>query len=74
MATQVELQARLDALRKARDTGALEVRHGDTRVVYRTMTEMERIISALEAEIFALAGNSTLRRKRRYIYQSGKGY
>lgn len=71
MASSAELQARLETLKKARDSGALNVRHGDQSVTYRSLSEMERIISELEGEIAALAG--TRRRKIRYTYQSGKG-
>lgn len=71
MATLSELQTRLETLKKARGSGALMVRHGDQSVTYRSLAEMEQIISELEGEIAALGG--TRRRKIRYAYQSGKG-
>lgn len=48
-------QSELDALRAARNRGALVVRHGDKSVTYRSLGEMDRLISRMERE---LAGNA----------------
>ena len=71
MTTQAAKQARLDALKKARDSGALIVRHGDTSITYRSIDAINQTIRDLEREISDLAG--TVRRGARYIYQPGKG-
>lgn len=42
---------RLAALKRARDSGVLTVRHGDTSTTYRSLDEIERIISALEVQV-----------------------
>jgi hypothetical protein len=65
------LQTRLDALKKARASGVLTVRHGDTQTTFRSLDEIDRIIASLEAEIASASG--TPRRRVRYIYQAGKG-
>lgn len=51
MATLVQLQARLEQLKAARDSGALTVRKGDDLVTYRSLTEIDEIIAALENQI-----------------------
>lgn len=71
MTELTEKQARLTALKKARDTGVLTVNHGDTSTTFRSISEIERIIAALSNEIASLAGTS--RRSARYIRQGGKG-
>lgn len=71
MSSVSELTARLVALKKARDTGVLTVRHGDDSTTFRSVEEIERIIAALEIEIADLGG--TTRRRVRYPYQSDKG-
>lgn len=48
-------QAELDALRAARNRGVLSVGHGDKRVQYRSLAEMDRLIARMERE---LAGTS----------------
>lgn len=65
-----ELSDRLAALKKARDSGALIVKHGETMTTFRSLSEIERIIAELESEI---AGLVTPQRRIRYIFQSGKG-
>ena len=72
MTTVAEKTARLNALKKARDSGALIVRHGDTSTTFRSLAEIERIIAQLENELASDAG--TLNRKVKYIWQPGKGY
>jgi hypothetical protein len=63
---------RLAAIRKAYDTGVLVVRHGDTTTTFRSLSEMERIISRLEDEIAGLEGKR-LRPRVKYITQRRKG-
>lgn len=70
MATTAELTIRLEALKKARDTGSLQVRHGDTSVTYRSLAEITDIIAAIEKEIAEAAGAV---RRVRYIRQRGRG-
>ena len=65
-------QARLDALLKARDSGVLMVRHGETSTQSRPLAEILQAIQALEGEINDLAGTTSTRRVR-YPYQSSKG-
>ena len=72
MATISELQTRLALLKKARDSGVLTVRQNDSMVTYRTLSEIERTIAALENDIAGLSG--TTRRPRIVrVYQSSKG-
>ena len=71
MSEQTDKQARLDALRKARDSGVLIVRHGDTMTEFRSLSAISQIIRDIESEISILAGKT--RRKVRYIYQPSKG-
>lgn len=70
--TVQQLQAKLDAIQKARDAGVLMTRHGDTSLQFRSLDEMDRIISSLKQRIDAASGQ----RKSRinYITQTGKGY
>jgi hypothetical protein len=57
MPTVLELQARLDDLRKARATGALAVRHADGRMVtYRGDAEMASAAADLERQITLASG------------------
>lgn len=65
----VIIQARLTALRAARDTGVLTVRHGDTSIQYRSLAEIERTISVLESSL--LPGKKASR--VRYPMQFRKG-
>lgn len=71
MTTTAELQTRLDALKKARDTGVLTAKQGDNLTTFRSLSEIERTIAALENEIASADG--TARRRVRYAYQSAKG-
>lgn len=71
MTSVSDLQTRLAALKRARDTGVLSVRHGEDSTTYRSVEEMERIIASLEIEIAELNGD--VRRRVRYPYQSDKG-
>lgn len=55
MATLSDLQARLEQLKIARDSGALSVRKGDDSVTYRSLAEINATIAAIEAEIAAVS-------------------
>jgi aspartate aminotransferase-like enzyme len=68
VATTAELEARLEALKKSRDTGALVVSHAGTSTTFRSLAEIERIIKALEAE---LAVNGSGIRTVRFLTGSG---
>lgn len=61
----------LAALKAARNSGVLTVKHGDTLTTYRSLSEIERIIAAIEASIGTTAGTRVSR--VRPLYQSGKG-
>ena len=65
-------QARLDGLLKARDSGVLMVRHGETSTQFRSLSEILQAIVTLQGEIDDLAGTTSTRRVR-YTFQSGKG-
>jgi hypothetical protein len=71
MTTTSELQTRLDALKKARDTGVLTARQGDNLTTFRSLSEVERTIAALEKAIAAAQG--TVRGRIHYAYQRCKG-
>jgi hypothetical protein len=72
MADLVTLQARLEAIQASRDAGVLMVRHGDTSTQFRSLAEMNQIISDLKREIAKLTGTS--RSKVNYIEESHRGY
>lgn len=55
-------QARLEALTKARDSGALTVMHAGESVTYRNLAEMNQIIAALTAAIGTASGTKPTRR------------
>jgi hypothetical protein len=69
--TEAQLQARIDAIRSARDTGALIVRHGDTQTQFRSLIEMNQIIADLEGQLSTLQGKT--RNRVSYIRQTCKG-
>lgn len=64
------LQTQLEALKAARASGALSVRHGDTSVTYRSMDELIKAIEAVQKEINAANGTT---RRPRYVKQWTKG-
>lgn len=72
MADLATLQARLEAIQASRDAGVLMVRHGDTSTQFRSLAEMNQIISDLKRQIDKLSGTS--RSKVNYIEQHEKGY
>jgi hypothetical protein len=67
-----DLQARLDQIQKAYDSGVLRVRHGDEDTIFRDHDDMARIINSLKKRIAALKGE-TAAPKVNYITQSSKG-
>lgn len=69
--TQSELEARIAALRRARDSGVLDVRHGEQRTIFRSLAEIDTILAGLEAELDAF--NVEPKSRLRYIVQSDKG-
>lgn len=69
--TAEQIQLRIDTIQAARDSGALSVRHGDTSTQFRSLAEMDKIISELNQQLNGLAG---FKRKRLYYpFQSSKG-
>lgn len=46
-----DLQAQLDDLRTARNSGVLRIRHGEVWTEYRSLDEVNRAIAALEAQL-----------------------
>lgn len=67
------LQASLRALRMARDSGVLMVRHGDTTTQFRSLAEIGQIIAELERKTAILLNGRQSTRRPRYIYQTTKG-
>lgn len=67
---QQELEAQLKALKKARASGALIVRHGDTQVTYRSIAELQAAIDAIIEELNSLKGK---KRRPRYVRQDRRG-
>jgi len=57
----------LSDLKKAFATGALSVKHGDTTTEFRSLTDMKKLITALENEI-----SQTGRSKKSFL--GGKAY
>lgn len=70
MATKAELQAYLAALEKAKYSGVLSFRHGDTQTTFRSMAELDKAINDIKNEINALDGKT---RGPRYLRQPNKG-
>lgn len=66
MATLAQLQAQLEALKTARNSGVLTIRSGEHYVQYRTLAEMSQAIRALEADISAAGGKARYRTLRFY--------
>lgn len=70
--TVASLQARLDAIVRARDSGVLRIRHGDEDTIFRSLDEMNRIVRSLQNQIDALNGVKP-RSKVNYITQKSRG-
>jgi hypothetical protein len=65
MATQEQLTAQLEALKKARRSGLRRVRFGDREMEYRSDADLTAAIRDLETEIDTAIGTP---RRRRYFY------
>ena len=71
--TAEQIGLKLIAIKSARDTGVLIVRHGDTSTQFRSLEEMNSIIAILEGQLNE--ANGTPKRPRvRYVKQSTKGF
>jgi hypothetical protein len=70
--SQTQIQTRIDALRKARDTGALIARHRDPSTQFRSLKEIESILADLEQQLATL--QDTTRPRVRYFRQDSKGF
>jgi hypothetical protein len=66
MATEAELESRLEALRAQRDSAVARVSYDGRTVEYRSTAEIARAIAELERELVALQGKSPLRQIRVY--------
>ena len=62
------INAQIATLKKARASGALIVRHGETSVQYRSLKEIDVIIGELEDSL-----DETPKTRLKYLFQSGKG-
>ncbi len=71
MATQQEIEARVEALKAARASGVLRVTYQGRTVEYRSLSEIERAIAVEQAELATLGYRKPVRQIR--IYQDGKG-
>ncbi|RWO83159.1 MAG: hypothetical protein EOS18_06095 [Mesorhizobium sp.] len=61
-------QTQIDALKSAMASGVLTVRHGETTTTFRSLAEMQKQLSIMEADV---AG--TLTRPRRTVSAYGNG-
>jgi hypothetical protein len=62
MATVVELEARLEALKAQRDSPVARVSYGGRMVEYRGTAEIARAIAELEPELQAAQGTAPVRK------------
>lgn len=69
--TPEQIAAYLANLKKARNTGVLTVKHGETLTTFRSLAEIEKIIASLEGDL--ATANGTAKKRVRYAYQSSKG-
>lgn len=65
------LEAQKAKLKKAMRSGALSVQHGDKRVQYRSMAEMQAALDDINEEI---ADGSGKKRKRVFYVDPSRGY
>jgi len=72
MASEAEIQSRIDALESALASGVTTVSHNGTTTTYRSFVEMQRTLTWLKGEKLKAAG-STTRKRLRYGKQGGKG-
>lgn len=66
MATIVDLEARLEALKAQRDSAVARVSYDGRTVEYRGTAEIARAIAELERELAALQGKTPVRQIRVY--------
>jgi hypothetical protein len=71
MATLTELQAQLEQLKRARNSGVLSIRKGDDSTTFRSLAEMNQAIAALEGEIAQASGTTGRVRMVRFNDRSG---
>lgn len=71
MATQAEIETRIAALEKARASGIARVIYDGRTVEYRSVSEIERALSAERAALAAATKTTMVRHVR--CYQDGKG-
>lgn len=70
--TTAQLQSQLDAITKARNTGALMVRHGDTQTTFRSLAEMNQTIATIQRQLDE-ANGVTKRPRVNYVKQCNRG-
>ncbi|KLK91416.1 hypothetical protein AA309_20175 [Microvirga vignae] len=58
MATLAELEAQLEMLQRARDTGVLQIRKGEDSTLFRSLKEMDEAIRGLELRIRRAKGGA----------------
>ena len=73
VADMLDKRQRLAELIEARDTGALQVRHGDEMTTFRSLDDMNRIIAGLQAELGITTTNALATPTRRIRYRFSKG-
>lgn len=71
--TAAQIQARIDTLQAARDSGVLSVGHGVDKVVYQSPRDMDRTLAKLKADL-AAANGETPRPRVNYLEQTSKGF
>lgn len=67
--TAEQIQAQIDAIAAAIGSGVLRTRHGDTEVMYQSLSDMLKAKAALEAEIADV--NSTSVKQVRFMTSKG---
>ena len=72
MPTIDELYAQRDALRRTLRSGALEVRHGEKSVKYRTAADLQAALSDVQREIAEFDGKRPPR-LRYHTFHASKG-
>lgn len=69
--TVQSVQARIDALKKARDSGVLTIRHGDESTTFRSTDEIMKAITAATADLAALQGLPARVTSYRFVSRKG---
>jgi hypothetical protein len=70
--TAQQIQSRITAIRKARDSGVYSVTHSGTTTTFRSLADMNAIIAELEAQLATVNGTPKKARVS-YVQQSTKG-